>query len=156
MKRRLEDKVAIVVGASTRGEGVGNGKATAIQFAREGAKVLCVDRDEPAADDTRDAIRSEGGEAETCVADITNVKDCQRIVDTCIQHFGKLDVLHNNVGVGGGQEIVDATEEEWDRAFDYQRLVYSFSPSFARSYLRYIEGRCKCSHHLYCSPLRPL
>ena len=120
MKRRLEDKVAIVVGASTRGEGVGNGKAAAIQFAREGAKVLCVGRRESATDATRDTIRSEGGQAETCVADITNAEDCQRVVDTCIQRFGKLDVLHNNVGggVGAGGDIVDATEEEWDTAFD--------------------------------------
>ncbi len=118
MKRRLEDKVAIVVGASTRGEGVGNGKATAIQFSREGAKVLCVGRRESATDATRDTIRSEGGQAETCVADITNEKDCQRAVDTCIQHFGKLDVLHNNVGVAGGGEVVDTTEEVWDTTFD--------------------------------------
>ena len=60
MKGRLEGKVAIVVGAGTRGEGVGNGKAAAITFAREGAKVLCVDRDELAANATRDEIKGEG------------------------------------------------------------------------------------------------
>ena len=88
MKRRLEEKVAIVAGAGTRGEGVGNGKAAAIQFVREGAKVLCVDLDESAADATRDTIRSEGGQAETCVADIIDAKDCQRVINTCIQRFG--------------------------------------------------------------------
>jgi len=118
MKRRLEDKVAIVVGAGTRGEEVGNGKAAAIQFAREGAKVLCVDCDEAAADATRDVIRSEGGQAETCIADIVNAKDCQVAVEMCLKHFRKLDVLHNNVGVGEGKEIVDATEEDWNKAFD--------------------------------------
>jgi len=117
MKNRLEGKVAIVVGAGTRGEGVGNGKAAAITFAREGAKVLCVDLDEVAADATRDAIRSEGGQAETFVANIVNAKDCERVIETCIEHFGKLDVLHNNVGTGDGKEIVDVTEEDWDRAF---------------------------------------
>ena len=118
MKGRLEDKVAIVVGASTHVEGVGNGKATAIQFAREGARVLCVGRRQSATDVTRDMIRSEGGEAETCVADIINAKDCQRVVDTCMQRFGKLDVLHNNVGVAVGGELIDTTEEDWDTAFD--------------------------------------
>jgi len=117
MKGRLEGKVAIVVGAGTRGVGVGNGKAAAITFAREGAKVLCVDLDEVAADATRDAIRSEGGQAETFVANIVNAKDCEGVIEACIQHFGKLDVLHNNVGTGDGKEIVDVTEEDWDRAF---------------------------------------
>jgi NAD(P)-dependent dehydrogenase (short-subunit alcohol dehydrogenase family) len=113
----LEGKVAIVVGAGTRGEGVGNGKATAITFAREGAKVLCVDLDEEAAEATTEAIRREGGHAETCVANVANAQECQRIIETCMEHFGKVDVLHNNVGIGDGKEIVDVTEEDWDRAF---------------------------------------
>jgi len=118
MKKRLEDKVIIVVGAGTRGEGVGNGKAAAIQFAREGAKILCVDLDESAADITTNIVRDEGGQAETCVADIVNSTDCARVVDTCLRHFKKLDVLHNNVGVAFGAEIVDTTEEDWVQTFD--------------------------------------
>ncbi len=118
MKGRLEGKVVIVVGAGTRGEGVGNGKAAAITFAREGAKVLCVDRDELAANATRDEIKGEGGEAETFVADVLKADECQETVEMCLKHFGKIDVLHNNVGIADGKEIVDATEEEWDRAFD--------------------------------------
>ena len=118
MKKRLENKAIIVVGAGTTGEGVGNGKAAAIQFAREGAKVLCVDRDESAADITANIIRDEGGRAETCVADIVNAADCAQVVDTCLKHFKKLDVLHNNVGVGFTGEIVDTTEEDWVITFD--------------------------------------
>lgn len=118
MKKRLEDKAIIVVGAGTMGEGVGNGKAAAIQFAREGAKVLCVDRDESAADITTSIIRDEGGRAETCVADIVNPAECAHVVDTCLRHFDKLDVLHNNVGVAFGAEIVDTTEEDWVKTFD--------------------------------------
>ena len=98
MKKRLEDKAIIVVGAGTRGEGVGNGKAAAIQFARDGAKVLCVDRDESAAEITTNIIRDEGGRAEICVADIVNPADCAHVVETCLRHFNKIDVLHNNVG----------------------------------------------------------
>jgi len=118
MRRLLEDKVAIVVGAGTHGEGVGNGRATAIHFAREGANVLCVSRNESSVNFTRDTIKSEGGKAESCVADVINTKDCQRIVDTCIQHFGKLDILHNNVGFRDEKDIVDTTEGDWDRVFD--------------------------------------
>jgi NAD(P)-dependent dehydrogenase (short-subunit alcohol dehydrogenase family) len=118
MKGCLENKVAMVVGAGTRGEGVGNGKAAAIQFSREGAKVLCVDFDESAAKTTRDMIRSEGGQAEVYVADIVQARDCQDAVEGCLKLFGRLDILHNNVGIGGGYEIVDETEENWDTVFN--------------------------------------
>jgi NAD(P)-dependent dehydrogenase (short-subunit alcohol dehydrogenase family) len=118
MRKRLEGKVAIVVGAGTEGEGIGNGKATAIQFAREGAKVLCVDLNESAAEVTANIIKNEGGQAEVCVADIVNSKDCERVVDRCLRYFKKLDVLHNNVGVPSQAEIVDTTEEAWSKTFD--------------------------------------
>ncbi len=118
MKPRLEGKAIIVVGAGTRGEGLGNGKAVALQFAREGAKVLCVDQIESAAATTAKAIREEGGDAEVCVADIVNAKECERIVDACLKHFQKLDVLHNNVGIPSMTEIVDTSEEAWVKTFD--------------------------------------
>lgn len=115
MRKRLEDKAAIVVGAGTKGEGLGNGRAAAVQFAREGAKVLCVDLDDSAAEITVNMIKNEGGEAKVCVADIVNSKDCERVVDSCIRHFKKLDVLHNNVGIPSWKEIVDTTEEAWNK-----------------------------------------
>ena len=118
MKRRLEGKAIIVVGAGTRGEGLGNGKAAALQFAREGAKVLCVDQNESAAATTAKIIREEGGEAEIFVADIVNAKECERIVEACLRHFRKLDVLHNNVGIPSMREIVDTSEEAWVKTFD--------------------------------------
>jgi NAD(P)-dependent dehydrogenase (short-subunit alcohol dehydrogenase family) len=118
MAGRLENKVAIVMGAGTKGEGVGNGKAAAILFAREGARVLCSDIDESAAIATRDEIRKEGGRAEACVADVSKAKDCQQTVEACLRYFGKLNILHNNVGISGGGEIVDCPEEYWDRTFD--------------------------------------
>jgi len=115
---RLQEKVAIVAGAGTRGEGVGNGKAAAVQFAREGARVLCVDIDQEAADITRDMIREEGGQAETCAADVVSAADCQAVIQRCLQHFGRVDVLHNNVGRSLGGDVVDASEEDWVQAFD--------------------------------------
>jgi NAD(P)-dependent dehydrogenase (short-subunit alcohol dehydrogenase family) len=118
MKIRLEDKTIIVVGAGTKGEGLGNGRAAAVQFAREGAKVLCVDLDDSAAEITANMIKNEGGQAEVCVADIVNSKDCERAVDSCLRHFEKLDVLHNNVGIPSWKEIVDTTEEAWNKIFN--------------------------------------
>jgi len=118
MKMGLEDKAIIVVGAGTKGGELGNGRAVAIQFAREGAKVLCVDSDEASVEITASIIRNEGGYAEICVADIVESKECERVVDTCLKHFMKLDVLHNNVGIPSLKEIVDTTEEVWAKTFD--------------------------------------
>ena len=117
MQNRLENKAIIVVGAGTAGEGTGNGKAAAIQFAREGGMVLCVDTNESAAQDTAGLIREEGGTAEACVADIVNASECEHAVDKCLEHFKKIDALHNNVGIPTMMEIVDTDEETWDNAF---------------------------------------
>ena len=108
----------MVVGAGTNGGGIGNGKAAAIQFAREGARVLCVDKDESAARDTVKLIREEGGTARVCVADIVKAADCERAVDECLEYFKKIDALHNNVGIPTMMEIVDTDEQTWDNAFN--------------------------------------
>ena len=97
-KPRLEGKVAIVTGAGTRSEGVGNGKATAILFAREGAKVLLVDREIEKARETLAEIQSEGGVASCIEADVTNDDDCRRAVEFAVEQYGRLDILDNNVG----------------------------------------------------------
>jgi len=118
MERRLQDKTIVVVGAGTRGEGMGNGKATAIQFAREGARVLCVDSVESAAQSTVNSVRQEGGAAFPFAADVTSEQDCERAVTECMVRFGRLDVLHNNAGVAFGGDIQTATEDDWKRTFD--------------------------------------
>jgi NAD(P)-dependent dehydrogenase (short-subunit alcohol dehydrogenase family) len=117
MSERLKNKVAIVVGAGTKGEGTGNGKAAAILYAREGARVLCIDLDETEAIATRDIIRGEGGIAESFPADITHAEDCENTVKACNKHFGKVNILHNNVGMADGKDVVDLSPEEWDRMF---------------------------------------
>ena len=111
---RLAGKVAIVTGAAPRTPGVGNGSAVAILFAREGAKVLLVNRSVQRAQELQRTIEQEGGECAVCAADVTNAHDVARMVDTAVQHYGRLDILHNNVGVGGAARMVDMTEEEWD------------------------------------------
>src|SRR5205809_2446906 len=110
---RLEGKVAIVVGAGqTPGETIGNGRATAELFAREGAEVLLVDRDLDAAEDTRAAIEAAGGKAITFQADITVERQCQGIVETATEAFGRIDVLHNNVGIGTNDGSLTRITEE--------------------------------------------
>ncbi len=112
---RLKDKVAIVAGAGSIAEGWSNGKATAVLFAREGAKVLAVDRDRQAAEDTCAIIKSEGGEATAHQCDVSLAREVDAMVEACIATYGRVDVLFNNVGmqvVGGPLEV---KEEDWDR-----------------------------------------
>jgi len=114
---RLKDKVAIVVGAGqTPGDTIGNGRATAILFAREGARVALVDVDGELASETHAMIRSEGGQCFTIEADITSQRDCEAFVRATLETFGRIDILHNNVGIGiADDEILSVAEESWDR-----------------------------------------
>jgi len=112
---RLADKVAVVTGAGSRGPGLGNGKATAILFAREGARVLCVDQAKERAEETVALIRGEGGVAEPFAADVTRAADCRAMVAAAVGAWGGLDVLHNNVGIESRRDLLELTEEEWDR-----------------------------------------
>ena len=103
MAGRLEGKAAIVVGAGqTPGETIGNGRAIALRFAREGARVLCVDRDIARAEETAAMIVAEGFEAAAFRADITKAAEATALVEAGVERFGGLDALVNNVGIGGG------------------------------------------------------
>jgi len=115
MGTRLQDKIAIVTGAGTSGEGMGNGKAAALLFAREGATVVAVDLQRDAARATADAITAEGGRALAVAADVSRAEDIGRIVDTTLERHGRIDVVHNNVGIEIAGDPVSTTEEDWDR-----------------------------------------
>jgi NAD(P)-dependent dehydrogenase (short-subunit alcohol dehydrogenase family) len=115
MAGRLKDKVAIVAGAGSRGPGIGNGKAAAILFAREGAKVLCVDAELSRAEETVAQIEKEKGTAQPFAADVTRAADCKAMVEEAVTRWGGLDVLHNNVGVESRLDLMETTEQEWDR-----------------------------------------
>jgi NAD(P)-dependent dehydrogenase (short-subunit alcohol dehydrogenase family) len=113
---RLEGKVAIVTGGGSSGPGLGNGKATSILFAREGCRVLVVDRSEGAAAETVEQIKKEGGEASIFIADVTNTDDCAAMVRAATERYGALHILINNVGIGGrAVSVLDAEEADWDR-----------------------------------------
>ena len=114
---RLADKSGIVVGAGqTKGETIGNGRAAAILFAREGARVLLVDRDLASAEETAALIRAEGGTAEPFAGDWTRAADCAAFAAACLDLWGRIDFLHNNVGIGAGDsDPARVTEAAYDR-----------------------------------------
>ncbi len=115
---RLEGKVAIVTGAGTRvveeSGLVGTGSATAMLFAREGAKVVLADIDRGNAERTRVKIQGEGGQAEIVEADVSEPSECRKIVETAIEHYSSLDILFNNVGMYGPGKVTEIEEENWD------------------------------------------
>jgi NAD(P)-dependent dehydrogenase (short-subunit alcohol dehydrogenase family) len=116
---RLQDRVAIVVGAGqSPGEGIGNGRATALTFAREGARVLCVDHHVASAQETVDMIAAKGGTAAAFRADVTKNAELEAMVADALGRWGRIDILHNNVGVslaGGDSELSSFTEEALER-----------------------------------------
>lgn len=122
MACRLKDKVAIVVGAGSSGPGWGNGKCTAVTFAREGAKVMCVDLKRAAAEETAGLIAQEsgkyGGEAFAVEANSTSNADVKAMVDACMAKWGRIDILDNNVGIGSTGGPVELSEDEWHQVFD--------------------------------------
>jgi NAD(P)-dependent dehydrogenase (short-subunit alcohol dehydrogenase family) len=114
---RLEGKTAMVVGAGSVGPGWGNGKATAVTFAREGAQVFCVDRNGKAAEETAAIIASEGGKATAFTADVSKGSDVEAMVAACMKSYGRIDVLDNNVGIAETGGVVEVSEADWDRVF---------------------------------------
>lgn len=117
---RLENKVAIVTGAGqTPGGTIGNGRATAILYAREGAKVMLTDRNLEAARDTERAIKEEGGDCFVFEMDVAKEAECVAMVDACMNAFGRIDILHNNVGIGFRDAGITHLEEaDWHRIMD--------------------------------------
>ena len=114
---RLKDKVGIVVGAGqTPGETIGNGRAAALLFAREGAKLILVDRDLKLAEETAAMIAKEGGTAQCIQGDWTRAADCKAYVKAAVDAWGRVDLLHNNVGIGAGDAgPAHVTEDAYDR-----------------------------------------
>lgn len=116
MMGRLDGRVAIVVGAGqTPGDTIGNGRATALLFAREGASVLAVDRRLQAVEETVLQITKEGGRAVAICADATDEEACREFTHDCVSRFGRIDILHNNVGIGTGDAGPSHLDEAaWD------------------------------------------
>jgi NAD(P)-dependent dehydrogenase (short-subunit alcohol dehydrogenase family) len=138
--KRLDGKVAVVMGAGqSPGEGVGNGRAAAIRFAREGARVLAADRSLDAAERTAELIREEGFEALALAAEVTRESDLAHVMQEAKRRWGSLDILHNNVGVslaGGDAELLDITEEAFDNICRINLRGTAFACKHALSIMR--------------------
>ncbi len=113
----LAGRVAIVTGAGSIRAGIGNGKAVAVRFAREGAHVFAIDRNEAAAAETAAMIRAEGFDVAVGVGDVSDSDECLRLVRECRAAFGPATVLHNNVGIATPGDGMDVGAEEWRRSF---------------------------------------
>ena len=112
---RVAGKAVLVTGAGSIGPGWGNGKAAAVLYAREGARVLCVDNRLAAAEETRGIVADEGGTAIADRADVTAEADIAAMVAACIDAFGRIDILHNNVGGSGpGAALMDVELDDWN------------------------------------------
>ena len=112
---RLKGKVAIVAGGGASGPVLGNGQATAILFAREGAKVVVADAALERAQATVDLIAKEGGTASAVRADVSKAADCKAMVQAAVERHGRLDILDNNVGISVRADVLEVTEEQWDK-----------------------------------------
>ncbi len=118
MGQRVKDKVALVFGAGSSGPGWGNGKAAAALYAREGARVYAVDLRAEAAEETRRVIEAEGGQCTALVADVTQSAQIQAVVARVRDEAGRIDILHNNVGITEMGGPIEASEESWHRVLD--------------------------------------
>ena len=118
LSQNLGGKVAIITGAGSRGDGIGNGRAASVMLAEAGTSVVLVDIKEEWAQRTHEMIHEVGGTSIVIQADVTRQEDCRRIVEAAVQKFGRLDILVNNVGVTGScGTVVDADVEAWNREF---------------------------------------
>ena len=119
MPGRLQDRIAIVTGAGCVGPGWGNGRATAVLFAQQGAKIFAVDKSVSAMEETLDRVREVGGTIETHVCDVTDNGAVVSMVETCHATFGRIDILVNNVGGSAAGGPVELAEAAWDAQVDY-------------------------------------
>jgi NAD(P)-dependent dehydrogenase (short-subunit alcohol dehydrogenase family) len=115
----FKGKVAFVAGAGSVGPGWGNGRATAVLLARQGASVFATDLNAEALEDTRKAIESEGGNCVVRACNATVAGEVEAAVAECMQRLGRIDVLVNNVGGSAPGDPVSMTEEVWDRQVDH-------------------------------------
>ncbi len=133
---RLDGKAAIVFGAGSIGPGWGNGKATAVLLARQGAMVFAVDVNAEAAGETLSIIQTEGGKAVAHVADVTSSHEVSAAVEACVGAFGRLNILVNNVGGSAPGGAEGMAEAEWERQIDFNLRSAFLGCKFALPHLK--------------------
>lgn len=119
MTRRLEGRIAIITGAGSVGPGWGNGRATAVRFAEEGAKIFAVDREAERLRETVEGVKKRGGAIATHLCDMTRGSEVAAMVEACLEAYGRVDVLVNNVGGSAPGGPVEMSEETWNAQMDF-------------------------------------
>ena len=137
----LAGKVAIVSGGGAKDDGIGNGRAAAILLARAGTRVVVSDIDKKLAERTAEMIKAEGGTAVAEACDATNESDCKRLVDAAVDHWGRLDFLDNNVGIGSRGSVVDEKPEEYRRVMQVNvETMFLLSKHAIRAMIKTAKG----------------
>ncbi|MGA2159617.1 MAG: SDR family NAD(P)-dependent oxidoreductase [Dehalococcoidia bacterium] len=137
---RFKDRVVIVSGAGSIRVGMGNGKAAAIAFAKEGAKVVAVDMNLAAAQETVRIIEENGGECIALQADVAREAEAKKAVESTIAKYGRLDILFNNVGIGSGGTGLKVTEAEWDLVMGVNLKSVLFMSKYAAPEMKKVGG----------------
>lgn len=135
MGERVKDKVAIVTGAGSISAGMGIGKTTAILLAREGARVMLVDLNLEAAEETKHLIDEEGGDSLIFQADVSRADDCKNMVEKCVQTYDRIDILDNNVALGAHGGPVEISEADWDRVMNVNLKSMFLTCKYALPYM---------------------
>jgi NAD(P)-dependent dehydrogenase (short-subunit alcohol dehydrogenase family) len=151
----LAGRVAIVSGAGAAGDGIGNGRASAILLARAGAYVLAVDRERTLAERTAEMILSEGGSAESWCADVTDEADCRSMVEAALERFGRLDFLDNNVGIASRGSVVEEDAANWRRIMQVNVESMFLAAKFAIPAMLETAGRGAIVNVASIAALRP-
>lgn len=151
----LRNKVAIVAGGGAIGDGIGNGRAAAIQLARAGTKVLVVDVEAPLAQRTVEMIEEAGGTAAALGADLTKPAECKRIVEAAVDTFGRLDFLDNNIGISSKGTVVDETQATWQRMMQVNVEVMFLTAKHAIPAMKKTAGGGAIVNIASISALRP-
>lgn len=151
----LSGRVAIVTGGGAAGDGIGNGRAAALLLARAGTRVLVVDRERALAERTVAMIAAEGGVAVAYTADVTDGAQCRQMVATAVDHFGRLDFLDNNVGIGSRGSVVDEEPETWRRVMQVNVETMFLAAKHAIPAMLRTAGRGAIVNVSSISALRP-
>jgi len=136
MGNRIKGKAALVTGAGSIGPGIGNGRATSILFAREGAQVMLIDLNLKAVKKTQNMIEKEGGECHILQADVSRPNECKDCIEECIKTYGRIDILHNNVGIAIPGGIDTLSEEDWDKTMNTNLKSVFFMCKYAIPYMQ--------------------
>ena len=140
MKKRLQDKVAIITGAGCVGPGWGNGRSMAYRFMEEGASILAVDKDEGALAETVERCAPFGEHIKTHICDATNGKAVEGMIEACVKNFNRLDILVNNVGGSRRGGPVELSEEDWDSQIDHNLKTVFLGCKFAIPQMEKTDG----------------